>query len=161
MEKEDLIQQLMNAETAEEIQQILIQNGYENSDERSEFIKEVVKASSEYKSLSMDELSSVSGGATTERDYATAGCAATVEPDSHCWGTDGGCFAVYIDYDHYPLGCAYPRCGAHTFYIAKKIRVMTFIQCMHAAPAVFMPQVLMYMFHVPGKNRKTFILSAC
>jgi|GEM_PF-4705321 len=38
MEKEDLIQQLMNAETAEEIQQILIQNGYEISDERSEFI---------------------------------------------------------------------------------------------------------------------------
>lgn len=120
MEKDDLIQQLMNAETAEEIQQILIQNGYEISDERSEFIKEVVKASSEYKSLSMDELSSVSGGATTERDYATAGCAATVEPDSHCWGTDGGCFAVNVDYDHYPLGCACPRCGAHTFYIAKK-----------------------------------------
>ena len=120
MEKEDLVQQLMNAETAEEIQQILIQNGYEISDERSEFIKEVVKASSEYKSLSMDELSSVSGGATTNRDYATAGCAATVEPDSHCWGTDGGCFAVNVDYDHYPLGCACPRCGAHTFYIAKK-----------------------------------------
>jgi len=46
------------------------------------------------------------------------------------------------------------------FILQKKIRVMTFIQCMHAAPAVFMPQVLMYMFPVPGKNRKTFILSA-
>ena len=47
MEKDDLIQQLMNAETAEEIQQILIQNGYEIREERSELIKEVVKASYE------------------------------------------------------------------------------------------------------------------
>lgn len=109
----------MNAENSEEVQQILKQNGYEVSSERSRIILEIAKEHAESEQLSMDELSAVSGGAET-RDYATQGCAATVENGSRCWGTDGGCWSANIDYDHEPMTRACPRCGAHTFYMAKQ-----------------------------------------
>ncbi len=70
MENEEIIQLLMNAENSEEIQQILRQNGYEVSSERSKIIHEIAKDHAETDQLSMDELSAVSGGAEP-RDYAT------------------------------------------------------------------------------------------
>ena len=57
--------------------------------------------------LSEDELMSVNAG----RDYVTEGCAATVEPGSDCWGTDGGCYAINLDYEWMPNEKC-PRCGS-------------------------------------------------
>lgn len=65
--------------------------------------------------LSMDELEAVAGGSGT-RDWWKSGCAATVEPGSSCWGTDGGCSYVNIHYWTVPgtQSCIY--CGAKYTY---------------------------------------------
>ena len=75
------------------------------------------------KELSIDELDSVSGGedfsfsrwGITFRDYSQEGCAATVEPESHCWGTDGGCTAVDRVYSHKPIWMKCPDCGVYLY----------------------------------------------
>ena len=54
-------------------------------------------------------LETVSGG-VNHRDYWGSGCAATVEPGSDCWGTDGGCSVHNIEYQHMPTGFC-PDCG--------------------------------------------------
>ena len=48
--------------------------------------------------LSPDELEDVAGG----RDWMKDGCAATVEENSDCWGTDGGCAISNITYTNLP-----------------------------------------------------------
>lgn len=63
------------------------------------------------KKLSLDELESVAGGT---RDWATEGCAATVEPGSWCW-SDDHCPVIVEHYDHQPLNVYCPKCGMY-FY---------------------------------------------
>lgn len=119
MKKEVFISRLKDARDPDEIRRILTESGYTPSEEAVNNIRELINAETETKcrDLSEDELSAVSGGAT-ERDYATEGCAATVENDSHCFGTDGGCLIVNIDYIHSPMFQHCPRCGAQTMYRA-------------------------------------------
>lgn len=62
--------------------------------------------------LSTDELEAVSGG--TDRDWATDGCAATVEPGSWC-GTNDNCVAIYVTYDHEPEKETCPECGSFMY----------------------------------------------
>lgn len=66
----------------------------------------------ENKELSMDELDAVAGG-VKHRDYLAKGCAATVEPYSDCWGTDGGCIWVNIEYSNPPRNLSCPYCSAN------------------------------------------------
>lgn len=106
IKKEEFISRLKDAGNPDEIRRILTESGYTPSEEAVNNIRELINAETETKCrvLSTDELSAVSGGAT-ERDYATEGCAATVENGSHCFGTDGGCLIVNIDFIH-------PRCSS-------------------------------------------------
>ena len=63
--------------------------------------------------LSLEELDAVSGGA--DRDFMTDGCAATVEAESDCWGTDMCCLFP-VTYDHEPSEHKCPRCGGTLCY---------------------------------------------
>lgn len=71
----------------------------EGSDEVVQILEEVVDGQIEVEkvshlgehdgeALSLDEMEAVAGGAE-DRDWLADGCAATVEPGSNCWGTDG------------------------------------------------------------------------
>ncbi len=66
---------------------------------------------------SEDELEAATGGS---RDFAKEGCAATVEFDSHCWGTDGGCTVVNIKYENAPIGFRCSVCGKKQIFIDTK-----------------------------------------
>ena len=68
--------------------------------------------------MSEQELDSVSGGIFDERDYAADGCAASVEYGSDCWGTDGGCHVVHIQYSHPPVKEKCWECGKQTVYMS-------------------------------------------
>jgi len=89
---------------------------------RQRYFKAVQERKAE-RELSLDELEAVSGGEEFSlihwgkifRDYAQEGCAATVEPDSHCWGTDGGCTAVDRFYSHKPIWVKCPDCGVYLY----------------------------------------------
>lgn len=116
MEKKTFQEQIMAAQSAEEVLQILHENDPEYDLSQAEDIFSRITDLADRK-LSEDELDAVSGGAE-HRDYATEGCAATVEPRSDCWGTDGGCIAININYAHRPRSERCPRCGAYTYYLA-------------------------------------------
>ena len=65
------------------------------------------------KELSPDELEAVSGG-VTDRDWFSEGCAATVREGSDCWGTDGGCSLININYIGMP-NCECSICGSRAY----------------------------------------------
>ncbi len=88
------------------------------------------------KELSEDEIAAVSGGSANKRDYASQGCAATVEYGSDCWGTDGGCLEINIDYDHKPLPIICPECGAVTIYLSSQSDDVNYYKC-HSCGAEF------------------------
>ena len=61
-----------------------------------------------HRTLSLEELDTVTGG--KDRDYIKDGCAATVEVDSSCWGTDS-CIILNVTYDNKPTHHKCPDCG--------------------------------------------------
>lgn len=66
--------------------------------------------------LSLDELDAVAGGYLDERNWYNEGCAATVEPGSDCFFTDGGCSSMNIVYFTMPGPQSCVLCGArYTF----------------------------------------------
>jgi hypothetical protein len=65
------------------------------------------------KEVSNQELEQLSGGKKL-RSWASDGCAASVESDSHCWGTDGGCDSINITYYKLPNGKC-PKCGGPAY----------------------------------------------
>lgn len=105
----------------DEIREIMTESGYTPSEEAVNNIRELIRAKEEnrYGELSLDERSAVSGGAAS-RDYATEGCAATVEVDSYCFGTDGGCQLVNIFYERGPMNRKCPFCGVYMLYMEKR-----------------------------------------
>ena len=88
----ELKAKLLAAQSAEEAAELLKANGQEaGPDDVEKLWTEITKhREQEGKELSPDELGAVAGGAIRNRDYLKEGCAATVEPHSTCWGTDGG-----------------------------------------------------------------------
>ena len=98
---------LLQARSAEEAAVLLKEAGVDAP--QAERIWNEISAFREDKELSLDELETVSGG-VNHRDYWGSGCAATVEPGSDCWGTDGGCSVHNIEYKHMPNGFC-PDCG--------------------------------------------------
>ncbi len=119
MNTKDFENQIMEAQSAKEIQKILKEHDLDYDLSQAESIFSAKQKLSVREEMSEDELSAVSGGAQS-RDYATEGCAATVEWGSDCWGTDGGCIAINISYSHKPFNVPCPRCGAYTFYMAEQ-----------------------------------------
>ena len=123
IDREELEKKAIEAASAEEVMEIVRAAGEEiTAEEAASFFKAVQERKAD-KELSLDELEAVSGGevfsfinfGVTFRDYAEEGCAATVEPGSHCWGTDGGCTAVDRYYSHEPIRVKCPDCGVYLY----------------------------------------------
>ena len=62
--------------------------------------------------LDLDDMDKAAGGS---RDWATQGCAATVEEGSWCWGNDF-CFLTNVTYIHRPTSIKCPNCGAAMYH---------------------------------------------
>lgn len=82
MNTKDFEKQIMAAQSAEEIQEIMKEHDLDYDLSQAESVFSAKQKLSIREELSEDELAAVSGCATS-RDYATDGCAATVE-----WGSD-------------------------------------------------------------------------
>ena len=120
---EELKKKAMEAASAEEVMEIVRAAGEEITAEEAKQFFEKVQERKTDKALSLDELDAVTGGeefslvrwGITFRDYSREGCAATVEPGSHCWGTDGGCIAVDRVYIPGPVDAKCPNCGVYCY----------------------------------------------
>lgn len=101
MDKQDLKKTLLTAKNSEDVRFILSKYNIEipNEDADRLFDSLQMYRSQLSNELSEDELAAIGGG----RDYATDGCAASVEPGSSCWGLDGGCAVIHYHYDNRPL----------------------------------------------------------
>ena len=112
----DLKAKLLAAQSEEELAALVKADGQEiTAEDAARLLEEIEKQhEQEGKELSLDELGAVAGGAIRNRDYLKEGCAATVEPHSRCWGTDGGCLAINIDYSNWPCNTRCPECGRYT-----------------------------------------------
>lgn len=107
---------LLRAETADEVQDILARYGQNVSHQTAEMaMKKInVLALADGSELSEDELMAVSGG---KRDFASEGCALTVEYTSSCWGEDGGCELIHNSYIYAPSQIHCRRCGTLLFHV--------------------------------------------
>ena len=121
MEKKKLEQKILAAQSADEVAELMKTAGHEASAEEAAKLFEHVEAmrDKEDRKLDLDELEAVAGGERGVNgaepygpwggmiDWEQYGCAATVEPGSNCWGTDGGCSLVNIEYYNfdYSLKC--------------------------------------------------------
>lgn len=92
-----ILDKLMEAKGVEEVAEILRAEGWDEAMAQRAW-EEVCHAKDQMGGeLSLDELDAVAGG-VERRDWLKEGCAATVEPSSNCWGTDGGCCELNINY---------------------------------------------------------------
>ena len=121
IDREELEKKAIEAASAEEVMEIVRAAGEEITAEEAKQFFEKVQERKTDKALSLDELDAVTGGeefslvrwGITFRDYSQEGCAATVEPGSDCWGTDGGCDLCNIEYTNLP-NCNCFKCGRYS-----------------------------------------------
>ena len=106
----ELKSKLLKAESAEEAAALLRPSGVD--DALATQIWNELCAHRGDKELSLDELEAVSGGA--DRNWATQGCAATVEYGSWCDSNDY-CSIWDVTYDNPPLGSKCPNCGTSLY----------------------------------------------
>ena len=111
----ELITKLKRAHSLEEVTELLKTDGQDEAQAEKIWQEIEHMHEGEDKELSLDELEEVAGG-VKHRDYLAKGCAATVEPYSDCWGTDGGCSVCNIKYSNKPEDRPCPKCGAR--YVA-------------------------------------------
>ena len=106
----ELKAKLLAAKSAEEVTELIKADGKEITAEDAAHLWEEISRKREQngKELSLDELDAVSGGA--DRDWATDGCAATVEPNSWC-GSNDRCFWTDVTYDNEPVDVYCTHCG--------------------------------------------------
>ena len=106
---EELKAQLADKTPAQAVE-LAAELGYEVTEE--ELIaaeKELRKQNSpEVVELDLEDMDKAAGGS---RDWATQGCAATVESGSSCWGTDY-CVFAFVTYTHSPSSFNCPNCGS-------------------------------------------------
>ena len=120
IDREELEKKAIEAASAEEVMEIVRAAGEEiTAEEAASFFKAVQERKAD-KELALDELEAVSGGqkwgnGVWVRDYSTEGCAATVEPSSDCWGTDGNCWVGNISYIPGPVDVKCPDCGVYCY----------------------------------------------
>ena len=103
----ELYSKLLLADSQEEVTELLKANGREDVPAQEVWEKVQQRRTQDGVERSLEELEDVAGG----RNWWTEGCAATVEPGSDCWGTDGGCYAINLDYEWMPNEKC-PRCGS-------------------------------------------------
>ena len=108
----ELITKLKRAHSLEEVTELLKADGLDVAQAEKIWQEIEHMHEGEHKELSLDELEEVAGG-VKHRDYLAKGCAATVEPYSDCWGTDGGCICINIKYSNPPRNMSCPYCGAY------------------------------------------------
>ena len=110
----ELKAKLLAAKSAEEVTELVKAAGQEITAEDAAHIWEEIsrKREQDGKELSLDELEAVSGGA--DRNWATQGCAATVEYGSWCDSNDY-CSIWDVTYDNPPLGSKCPNCGTSLY----------------------------------------------
>ncbi len=94
----EILAELIKAQNAGQVMDILARNGQECSTEDAEHIwKEIEYHKVDFKQdLSLDELEAVSGGA--DRNRPTDGCAATVEPNTSWCGSNDMCVIWDVTY---------------------------------------------------------------
>ena len=93
---------LLAAKSAEEAAALLKAQGQEiTAEDAAQLWQEITKRREQDSTeLSPDEMEAVSGGA--DRDWETDGCAATVEPGSHC-SSDDWCSIWDVTYSNMPF----------------------------------------------------------
>ena len=94
----ELYSKLLLADSQEEVTELLKAGGREDVPAQEVWEQVQQRRAQDGMELSLDELEDVAGG----RDWMKEGCAATVEPGSDCWGTDGGCALCNIEYTNLP-----------------------------------------------------------
>ena len=106
----ELKEKLLAAQSAEEVAKILKAEGREVTAENAARLWEEIRRDRELnsKELSPDELAAFSAG--EDRDWLRDGCAATVEGESDCWGTDL-CGQWPVTYKHAPTRRKCKDCG--------------------------------------------------
>ena len=112
---EELKAQLADKAPAQAVE-LAAELGYEVTEE--ELIaaeKELRKQNSpEVVELDLEDMDKAAGGS---RDWATQGCAATVEAGSTCWSNDY-CILLDVTYSHAPSYNKCPKCG-NTMYFER------------------------------------------
>ena len=110
---EELKAQLADKAPAQAVE-LAAELGYEVTEE--ELIaaeKELRKLNSpEVVELDLEDMDKAAGGS---RDWATQGCAATVEAGSWCWATDS-CFLASVTYTNAPVAVKCPNCGSSMYH---------------------------------------------
>ena len=91
----ELKAKLKKSQSIEEVTELLKADGQDEALVEKIWHELEAMHDQEDKDLSLDELDAVAGGAK-HRDWLEDGCAATVEPGSDCWGTDGGCLCIIL-----------------------------------------------------------------
>lgn len=110
---DELKAKLLTAKSAEEVADIIRAAGQEVSTEDAAHIwEEISNHRKEEKTLSLDELAAVSGGA--DRDWVEVDCAATVEPNSWCY-SDDACVKWDVTYENWPQDERCPTCGIYLY----------------------------------------------
>jgi len=112
IDRDELKKKAMKAASAEAVMEIVRAAGEEITEEEAKRFFEKVQAQKEDKALSLDELEAVSGGA--DRNWATEGCAGTVEYGSWCDSNDK-CIVWDVTYDFQPTGHLCPNCGKNMY----------------------------------------------
>lgn len=106
----ELKAKLLGVKSVEEVIGVLQADGQEISAEDAAHLWEELtrQKAQDGQELSLDELDSVSGGASM--NWATDGCASTVEYGSWCDSNDN-CIIWSVTYDFQPTGRKCPNCG--------------------------------------------------
>ena len=103
-------EKFMNAQSVEEVAELLKVDGMDVAGAKRAWEEVCYEREHQDEELSLDELDAVAGGSS--RDWLEEGCAATVEPDSYCWGTDAGCVFINVNYAIMPDWHSCDFCGA-------------------------------------------------
>jgi bacteriocin-like protein len=110
---EELKTKLLSAKSAEEVAEIIKADGQEiRSEDVAHIWKEIADHREEEKTLSIDELETISGGA--DRNWVESDCAATVEPYSWC-GSNDACIKWDVTYEYWPQDERCPNCGIYLY----------------------------------------------
>ena len=103
----ELRAKLNAAKNIEEVTEIVRADGQEATTEEASQLWKEIESHRTDSELSLEELEAVSGGA--DRNWATEGCAATVEYGSWC-GSNDKCIIRDVTYDFQPTGHLCPNC---------------------------------------------------
>ena len=120
----ELRSKLKKAASREEVEALLKADGQDTALTDEVWAKAEELRARDGQELSLDELEDVAGG----RDWWTEGCAATVEPGSDCWATDGGCRISNIAYG-YPPDHYCPRCKRPCYKMQYNVDYGYFYKC--------------------------------